>query len=81
MTSTTASKQVLEAFEAERASFFTMSLDLLVIAGLDGYFKLVNPAWETTLGFTPEEMVSRPFVGLHPPGRHRANERALRLTG
>jgi PAS domain S-box-containing protein len=76
MASNTVSKQMQEAFEAERASFFTMSLDLLVIAGLDGYFKLVNPAWETTLGFTPEEMVSRPFSEfIHPDDIEPTNAR------
>jgi PAS domain S-box-containing protein len=47
--------------------FFTVSLDLLCIAGLDGYFKRVNPAWERTLGYTTEEMTESPFLAfVHP---------------
>ena len=45
--------------ELER--FFGLSIDMLCIAGFDGYFKLVNSAWEATLGFSVEEMLSRPF--------------------
>jgi diguanylate cyclase (GGDEF)-like protein/PAS domain S-box-containing protein len=54
--------------ELER--FFGLSLDMLCIAGFDGYFKLVNPVWEKTLGFTVDEMLSRPFEEfLHPDDR------------
>jgi PAS domain S-box-containing protein len=51
----------------EFEKFFDLSLDMLVIAGTDGYFKRVNPAWERTLGWPSEALLSRPFVDfVHP---------------
>ena len=47
--------------------FFDMSLDLMCIAATDGYFKRVNTAWTRELGWSQEELLSRPFVSfVHP---------------
>ena len=47
--------------------FFTLSIDLLCIAGFDGYFKRLNPSWERVLGYRIEDLTSSPFLDfVHP---------------
>ncbi|MGD8280879.1 MAG: PAS domain S-box protein [Gemmatimonadota bacterium] len=47
--------------------FFDVTIDLMCIAGTDGYFKTTNPAFEKALGWSEEELVDRPFLDfVHP---------------
>jgi PAS domain S-box-containing protein len=60
---------------------FELSLDLLCIAGFDGYFKRVNLAFEDAFGYTSEELLSRPFLDfVHPEDRARAGGAFERLV-
>jgi PAS domain S-box-containing protein len=59
---------------------FAISPDLIVVAGFDGYFKRVNPAFEKKLGYSPEEALSRPYLEfVHPEDRERTEFRSNRL--
>ena len=54
----------------ENAEFFEMSLDLLCVAGFDGFWKRLNPSWTRVLGWTAEELMSRPLIEfVHPDDR------------
>lgn len=51
--------------ELER--FFELSLDLLCVMGFDGYLQQVNSAFEQTLGWSVDELLSKPFFDfIHP---------------
>jgi PAS domain S-box-containing protein len=66
--------------EEELDQLFTLSLDMLCIAGFDGYFKRINPAWEGTLGIPKEELLSRPYVDfVHPDDREATINEARKM--
>ena len=53
--------------EEEIDRFFSLSIDMLCIASMDGFFKRLNPAFEITLGYTLEELKERPFLDFIYP--------------
>ncbi|MDB6112276.1 MAG: Multi-sensor signal transduction histidine kinase [Pedosphaera sp.] len=70
------SKKKLEA-ETKRNLFFVLSIDLLAVAGFDGYFKQTNPAWEKVLGFTDEELKAKAFYEFAHPEDQAATQEQL----
>ncbi|MDB4979659.1 MAG: sensory box histidine kinase [Myxococcales bacterium] len=72
-----------EALKAEGVDrFFAVSSGLLSVAGFDGYFKMLNPAWEKVLGYSIDELCATPYLDLvHPDDRDKASDEALELRG
>ena len=53
--------------EVNYKKFFENSVDMFCTAGFDGYLKVINQAFYHTLGYSEEELLSKPFVSfIHP---------------
>ncbi|BCT68859.1 response regulator [Nitrosospira sp. NRS527] len=50
------------AAQTERDRYFNQSLNFLAICDFDGYLKRLNIAWAKIFGYSPEELLSRPFI-------------------
>jgi hypothetical protein len=57
--------------------FFNLSLELLCVASLDGFYRRLNPAFGTILGYSPEEMLERPLMEFVHPADQPATQAAL----
>lgn len=63
----TPARAATDTSPVDHGRFWQLSSDLLVIAGLDGAIRALNPAWRQTLGWTEEELLgSRLLDLLHP---------------
>lgn len=63
------------------SALWDMSIDMMATASLDGYLVDLNPAWEQTLGYSPDELRSRPYLDLvHPEDVARTVAEAAGLT-
>ena len=81
---------ITERKEAEEAArrkteeldeFFNVALDLLCIADTDARFHLLNVAWERTLGYSREELMTGTFMDfVHPDDVKSTLEAVARLA-
>jgi diguanylate cyclase (GGDEF)-like protein/PAS domain S-box-containing protein len=63
------------------ARHFELAGDMLGTATFGGYFTHINGAWERCLGWTREELTTRPFIDfVHPDDRARTEAEAARAT-
>ena len=70
-------KELAERVEAraqERDRVWNLSQDLLVVFDSDGNILNVNPAWQSTLGWSPDDLVGKSIASLvHPDDRARSS--------
>lgn len=78
----TAIRDISERVKAqeERDRLFNLSLDMFSIAGFDGYFKQLNPAWQVVLGWDETDLLAAPWLDfVHPDDRHATEVEMARL--
>lgn len=68
----TLEKQVAER-TAERDRMWDTSPALMLVLDFEGYFRRVNPAWTTVLGYAPEELVGQHVNSFVVPEDHAAS--------
>jgi PAS domain S-box-containing protein len=67
--------------QAEADRIFNLSTDLIAVADFDGHFTRVNPAFERTLGYSSEELCTRPYAEfVHPDDRARTKRATDELS-
>ena len=45
-------------------TLFNLSQDMLCVADFEGFFRIINPAFEKTLGYSREDLLKTPFIEL-----------------
>ncbi len=67
--------------EQDMEKLFTLSVDMLCVANVEGYFERVNPAFAATLGWSEAELLTKPFVEfVHPEDRGATRVETARLA-
>ncbi|MBW4690469.1 MAG: PAS domain-containing sensor histidine kinase [Lyngbya sp. HA4199-MV5] len=67
--------------EIDSDRFFMLSADLFCIVDFDGCFRRVNPAFEQILGYTPDELLTKPLIDfVHVDDRAATIDEASRLS-
>jgi len=61
----------------EFRKFFDVSIDLMCIAGTDGYFKRTNPSFQRVLGWGEDDLLGRPFFEIVHPDDLAKTEREI----
>ncbi len=68
--------------KSQEERLFELSIDMLCVAGFDGYFKSINPAFENVLGYSRAELLSKPFVDfVHDEDKEATRAELAKLAG
>ncbi len=69
------SEEELRRMADENSRIFNNSITLTAVTGFDGYFKKLNPAWEKTLGWSRDELLTQPVISfIHPDDLVKTDE-------
>ncbi|WP_439504360.1 PAS domain S-box protein [Sediminibacterium sp.] len=75
-----AAEIIRKQLELQLSNIFNSPLDIILIAGLDGVIKKVNPAVTQVLDFEPSEIENLPFNQfIHPEDQYRSFKEAEKM--
>ena len=75
-------EQLVQSRTLERDRIWNVSMDLLLVADIDGAWLSVNPAWTATLGWQESELVGQSYAWLvHPEDRAKTAAEIASLAG
>ncbi len=77
-------QDMTETYKArqERDRLLDLSIDMIAVGDLNGYFRSVNPAWQKSLGHGSDFLLSRPILDLvHPEDRDATRVILRQLSG
>ncbi len=67
--------------EQELAEIFNAAPDIICLAGFDSYFKKINPKMCDLLGYSEEELLSKPYTAfLHPDDINVTTKETVNLS-
>ncbi len=67
----------VESKENEINNFFQLSLEIMCVANIDGYFKRINPSFERILGYKTHTFLTQPFISFVHPDDREATVKAV----
>jgi PAS domain S-box-containing protein len=72
-------RQKLE--EGRIDQFFSLTLDFFCVANTNGYFEKISPSFSNQLGFSDEELLSKPFFEfIHPEDVENTQREIVKLA-
>ncbi|MDC1067790.1 PAS domain-containing protein [Candidatus Kapabacteria bacterium] len=67
--------------QEEKNKIFDLSIDMICVAGFDGYFKQLNEAWSENLGWEKDELLSTSFMSyIHPDDIENTENAIVKLN-
>jgi PAS domain S-box-containing protein len=80
ITSRKKAEEELVRISNENYRIFSNTLSFYALANFEGYFTKLNPAWARNLGWSIDELLSKPFVEfVHPDDKERTIKAASTL--
>ncbi len=66
-----------KAARQDQENLFSLTQDMFCVVTMDGFFTMLNPAWERILGWSMQELREKPFMEFVYPDDRAATEQQM----